>query len=581
MQFGPVSNELSWDADGGYYSCLWETEGTLPSDDYGIETTLTDQCGNTDLNGLPTDPDVTIVLVDTTPPVVTDVAYRPPWLDVEPGRGTGGTVVHEAGEFMEIVVREQDDESDCRAALTVSSMTTGLEITLEPEWDDDRDLYAALWDTRGAPPSDDYIVESTLEDPYGNRDDDGMPGDDLTIILRDTRAPVILSVTAEATSGIPGGTRSTFECGTGILFRVTEMRGEQGLGGSIILSGGSTPPATIAELTLTGSSDQPGAYEAVWLSRGNPPGEYGTVAVLTDGSGNEATDDSLRISLRDTTPPPQVTDLVALESADEPGAVSLTWEGLEPGGDCLVFRFGPFTNVDDVQPATSEILDVEPSCYTDPDAMACGDVLPADGSSYRFIVAARDMHGNVNRTITTGNVFILTMSTPATGDEIDGHPTQDDAEDEGPGEGGDPGGPSGEGDAGGGGKSGDAGGDILPWWLPLLVGTLIIAALLLLVIARKRKKTGAVADEETDGGPGDQTTTEVTVEQRAPLVASPVVPIPDEGTPTALEAEGASSMIPPAATPASDLPAPAEVPLLPPAGEASDPRETTDTPQRE
>jgi hypothetical protein len=60
----------------GSYEAIWETEGAEAFQNYTVESVLIDPCGNMDDDGSVPGPDLTISLIDTTPPMIDSLTAR-------------------------------------------------------------------------------------------------------------------------------------------------------------------------------------------------------------------------------------------------------------------------------------------------------------------------------------------------------------------------------------------------------------------------------------------------------------------------------------------------------------------------
>jgi hypothetical protein len=131
-------------------------------------------------------PDITIILEDTTAPVISLVRSL-----VWNGNQIDTDNNYEAGSMVTIVVEEQWIEPFLSGTLRITSLKAGYDSgELDLTWDGINKYYFYDWVTLGLIPSDDYAIESTLSDVWGNQDSDGLiAAPDLTIILMDTTPP--------------------------------------------------------------------------------------------------------------------------------------------------------------------------------------------------------------------------------------------------------------------------------------------------------------------------------------------------------------------------------------------------------
>jgi hypothetical protein len=98
---------------------------------------------------------------------------------------------YESGSTVKIIVEEQWSEPKLTGKIRIISIKTGYDTgELDLIWDGTNEYYYFDWNTNDLKPSDDYSIESTLADVWGNLDSDGLTASpDLTIILVDTTPP--------------------------------------------------------------------------------------------------------------------------------------------------------------------------------------------------------------------------------------------------------------------------------------------------------------------------------------------------------------------------------------------------------
>ena len=169
---GRVANGELKNAGSGIYYYIWNTNGSVPSADYEVETTLADISSNTDRDGLPGSPDLIMALVDETAPVILAVSSSV-------GLDTSGT--YPPGSEVVIRVIEMYGETGLAGTIAISSAAGDI-IVNETLMEGFEGSYYFIWNTKGFAAGE-YLVETTLSDRYNNSDGDGLLGSDLAIVL--------------------------------------------------------------------------------------------------------------------------------------------------------------------------------------------------------------------------------------------------------------------------------------------------------------------------------------------------------------------------------------------------------------
>lgn len=290
LKFDPVENLYYWN---------WSTEDLIPANDYYIETTLSDKWNNIDSDGLVATPDLTVTLVDTTPPKITRV---------DSSVGTDDDEVYEQGAQVKIVLEVLVYEPGLAGFVNISSAYQGYEKSItDLKYDAGNEQFYVFWDTNGLQVAIDYVVETELADIYFNYDTDGSNalGPDLTIILVDTTPPVVSGVY----SFVGNDNDNQYELDSEVWFVVIEAQRELNLTGTIqIHSTISHYDSTTQELSYDDTLE---GYVWVWntdhhsISVAN---DFEIEVTLADEYNNKDLDGlpehpDLTIALEDTTPP--------------------------------------------------------------------------------------------------------------------------------------------------------------------------------------------------------------------------------------------------------------------------------------
>jgi carboxypeptidase T len=300
------SNAVYHDVETSKYCYIWHTAGLQPADDYEVHTTLTDPAGNSDLDGsIPDGPDLIIILADTNPPVI----YR-----VSSAVGTDTDNIYDVGAVVRIYVLEKHGEPDLTGTVRITSNSQAYDSGIcELIYDANLNYYYYDWDTKGLKPADDYEVNVTLTDPYGNSDFDGLyPGmPDLIIKL----VPVIIHpIISMVSSAVGEDTSDIYEIGSVVKLIVIEEHGLPNLAGTVRIWSLQQAYASGTQ-PLTYDPDK-NYYYYLWATEGlKPSPDYYVETTLKDEYGNEDRDGlpstpDLIITLQDTLAP----EIIAVSS---------------------------------------------------------------------------------------------------------------------------------------------------------------------------------------------------------------------------------------------------------------------------
>ena len=249
-----VNQEVMTDNGDGTYSYFWSTSGMKPGT-YSVDFTLADPVsGLVDPDGFLIGLDLTLTIMDTTPPFLEQLKVI---------SGMENDVV-QPGDMVTIQAVEASGESGLDAHITIEGTTQTIEDVL---MDRGFGIYEYRWDTLGYKVGK-YSVNVVLEDDFGNRDENGIDDKDpdLEISIMDTVPPEVMSVLyfSRDDEGI-------------ILVQVTNQ--EEGLDGTVYVDG----PESL-ELDLV--DDGEGHYTASLDLAGMEPGQYGVEVVVWDSNGN-------------------------------------------------------------------------------------------------------------------------------------------------------------------------------------------------------------------------------------------------------------------------------------------------------
>ncbi|WP_455391416.1 M14 family zinc carboxypeptidase [[Eubacterium] cellulosolvens] len=389
--------DLDYSVSDEYFYVLWASDGLEVAEEYVVETAMADKYSNYDLDGSKgSTPDLIIGFHDTTPPEVSSVTS---FVALDDDNR------YEAGSEVWFIVREAKAELNLTGTISIHSRTqdyySGAQELL---YSAVLDGYVWVWNTssKAIVAADDYWVETTLSDRFGNIDFDGLPASpDLIIALDDTTAPEIIVVW----SFVGYDTDNNYEVGSTVRLVVEERFAEPGLQGTVhIVSETANYDSGFVPLAWDALN---GYYTYTWPTSGlEPSDDYGIEATLIDGWSNEDADGlpdtpDLMIQLVDRTPPEPISNLVAQQDPDDKTKVTLTWTASEPDSMIHIYRrTEPFTNTTDLKP----IITVDDNRFI--------DHLPPEAGTYYYLVLIEDAAGNLNTQITPTNTASVTIPGP-------------------------------------------------------------------------------------------------------------------------------------------------------------------------
>jgi murein tripeptide amidase MpaA len=293
---------LKYNETTGNYYCFWNTSKLSPSTDYVIEADLKDYDFNLDANGSnDTGPDLILELSDLNPPIVSRVDTEALEISV-----SDTDERYELGTTVRVLVYEQSKEKWLNGTVRIISQNISYDSDIQDlTFDETENYYYWDWFTMGLPPSDDYAIETTLNDHWSNIDSDGLPASpDIIVILEDTTPPVITRVD----SSVRADSDEVYELGelVKIIIEVEEL--EEGLSGYVTIKSPSTGYDTLIEdLKFDNLKEQ---FYVLWNTSGlQVSNDFFVEAAMadlylnydSDGALNNAPD--LKISLEDNTPP--------------------------------------------------------------------------------------------------------------------------------------------------------------------------------------------------------------------------------------------------------------------------------------
>ena len=288
---GIITKNTLTELAGGIYYYDWDTDN-IGSGDYEVETTLTDNAGNIDGDGMREGADL-VVRIDATPPVLTEI-----FASVGADRGS----VFETGADIGITAMASGNEPGLFGTVTIMTMP-GREIMAGCEnlTEMDEGGYRYTWSTVGLGCGE-YEIRITFRDRCGNErvlEDPNLP--DLVIELVDTTPPVVGKVWASESEG--GGNQ--YNVGNTVTIYVEEMFLERTLEGLVEISFPDGTGSLSGELT---ESNSPGIYVYEWNTTSLSAGDHWVEIVLADQWGNRdadglSTSPDLVITLLDVTSP--------------------------------------------------------------------------------------------------------------------------------------------------------------------------------------------------------------------------------------------------------------------------------------
>jgi len=292
---------------GGLYYYMWDTNGRIPGD-YYIETTLEDEFGNVDDDGLTVYPDVTVHLQDITPPQVVQVRSM---VDMDGVQDFNGTYPEDS----EVLIRVYDvnNELGLTGTITIVDDDDATIVNREALTSEPDGTYTYLWYTDELSPGK-YDVETTLLDPYGNKDADGLSNHpDLVITLEDVTPPDVYRVDSSVGLDEDG----KYYIGSHVYIEAIEDNSEEGLTGQIYIYSRKEDDYALWDYLY---DEGDGKYSYIWDTLDFEPGKYEIEVTLEDSHGNEDNDGAdedvdLLITLQYESTPPSVLKVWPLFNA--------------------------------------------------------------------------------------------------------------------------------------------------------------------------------------------------------------------------------------------------------------------------
>lgn len=276
----PIILNLLFDEDFDHYYAVWNSGGFDQSDDYSVESVLSDPYGNSDMDGLYSDkPDLILSLKDTRPPAVDGikVAY-PEDLEKHIER-------IELGRNVRIDIAVLDKEIDLNGLIQISSVSNNYDSKdMKASYNSTTGTYVLFWNTEGMRTGIDYVLEAKFSDKYGNIDTDGLKeGPDLLLGLEDTILPmsiINLKIKEEINQkGVVNLTWSVVEENTTVLIYRSEIDSSSIANATLIVS----LPSKANSYTDKVSPDGRTYYYMVFVSDENGNINY---SITFDNSGS-------------------------------------------------------------------------------------------------------------------------------------------------------------------------------------------------------------------------------------------------------------------------------------------------------
>ena len=289
---------LNESAEG--YHAIWQTAEAKPGYNYDIEAVLVDFCGNRDSDGSTVGPDLTLPLVDTTPPGIESFRLI----------GVGGPV-YERGQVLEVemnITGTETWEIGLEGGMIIES-GGGFHIEKELIFSPENFNYFSGIDT-GFMPLGEFRLRAWIVDPFDNINHT----DNITFHLIDTISPEYgVSLTAPSSY--------IYEAGNDVEILITPHEDHSNLTPWVKIF--DPEGNEISEISNYSWSNSWGSFILVWNSTDVRSGTYGADAFLSDEAGNWkqeglSTGLDIEFTVMDYTPP-------------NIGMVLLDGEMIEPG----------------------------------------------------------------------------------------------------------------------------------------------------------------------------------------------------------------------------------------------------------
>ncbi|MCK5561740.1 MAG: hypothetical protein KAJ51_14150, partial [Thermoplasmata archaeon] len=334
------------------------------------------------------------------------------------GDGSDNDERYELGSVVRFMVYEELDDPHLMGTVRVYSISQAYDTGHKQLTFDDSDkAYYWDWNTTDLLLAEDYRVDTTLQDEWGNKDGDGSipSGPDLTLTLEDTTAPTIISV--RAIELLTGNDNGTYELGSTVRIIVAELYYELGLYGTVRITSNSTSYDSGIQLLKSDINNR--TYYWDWDTSQNVAiaEDYAVETTLQDYYNNSDLDGlpitpDLTLKLIDTTAPSSVTDVNIVEDSENPGEVHINWDGMEDGAIVHIYR--------DTSPFDEDnITSMTPLYSSAPNATSYTDTVSPDGSTYYYAIIIEDSEGNLNGGITDENTDTIKISKPKPSEETE------------------------------------------------------------------------------------------------------------------------------------------------------------------
>jgi hypothetical protein len=405
-------NNIRYNATSEQFYVIWDTIDLEVASDYSVEVVLADRYMNYNPNGSkPLGPDLIIRLVDTTAPEIEKV-YSFVGVDTDN--------IYEVGDDIWVVVIERNFETNLTGSIIIESKSIGYTTKGQLlSFNENLSGYIYIWETYGLSPAEDYQIETSLRDRYNNTDEDGLlDKPDLKITLEDTTPPEV----AQVWSQVKKDNDNIYETGSTVKIIVEELSSEPYLSGDLMITS-QTNNYSSGKLSLIWD-DNNDYYFHSWVTYGLIPGDdYWVESTLADKWSNIDSDGlpskpDITITLVDTTPPTQATNLAVKQDSKDKIEINLYWNTTEVGTKSIIYR----TEVPDFNILNAtQLAIVTENNYTD-------NLVPKPGQYY-YLVVTMDEYDNINFTITdtnTGTINVsiddgLTPDKDRSSDEIEDH----------------------------------------------------------------------------------------------------------------------------------------------------------------
>jgi hypothetical protein len=405
---------LEFDLDNNYYYAHWDTTHATPYVDYYIDAKLIDDYDNADLDGSNNfGPDLIITITDTRSPIVVDVYAVTDSILETSDPSIKDSILNEKkstfeiGDDVRVIIEPAEFELNLIGTVNITSGKNKYDSEpLQIQFDSKFEHHFVIWETRNLEPSNDYVVEVSLSDSYGNFDIDGLFSDkpDLILSLDDTIPPSVykISVTYPNNNVIE---LERVELGTTVNILIFVEGYEEDLIGKIRITSVLNSYDSGEIKTHYNTSLQ--SYLFAWNTSSLKIGEdYELEAIFSDKYGNLDLDGwklgpDVLLILEDTIMPDPIKDLIGFEDLEQKGVVKLGWSQVELNASVKIYRSEKdFSSIDEATLIATVSFDN--NFYRD-------DV-GTNGRTYFYAVLVVDENGNLNNSLTVGNKESVTVS---------------------------------------------------------------------------------------------------------------------------------------------------------------------------